>query len=175
MKAKKICYFLLFWSLLIFMSCEQDEDIILSNPVGDLVSYNGCKSFAQDRSASSQVSLFPAQNQDCVEYQYYGDSVLELNHINACFNCCPGEIFAHIDINDNVIVIEESEAEQGCFCLCLFDTNYRIDGLQPGEYTIKIIEPYANDQDEKLEFVLDLSRATSGTYCIYRNHLPWTQ
>jgi hypothetical protein len=175
MKAKKICYFLLFWSLLIFIRCKQDENFIPFQPVGDLVSYEGCKSFAQESGASSQVSLFHAQNQDCIEYQYYGDSVLELHHINACFNCCPREIVAHIDINDNVIIIEESEAEQGCFCLCLFDVNYKIEGLQPGKYTIEIIEPYTNDQDEKLWFVLDLFHATSGTYCSYRSHLPWTQ
>ena len=175
MKAKKIGYFFLFLALLISMSCKQDENIIPSNPVGELVSYHGCKSFVQEKSASSQASLFHAQNQDCVEYQYYGDSVLELHHINAGFNCCPRVITAVININDNVIVIEESEAEQGCFCLCLFDLNYKIEGLMPGKYTIKIIEPYASDQDEKLEFVIDLSSATSGTHCVYRSQYPWTQ
>lgn len=173
MKAKKIGYYLLIWSLLIFISCKQDEIIIPFHPVGSLVSYHGCKSFAQGSDASSQVSLFHAQNQDCVEYQYYGDGVLELHHINAGFNCCPGKIAARIDMDDNVIVIEESETEQGCFCLCLFDVHYKIEGLMPGKYTIKIIEPYINDQDEKLEFTLNLSRAISGAYCVYRSHYPW--
>jgi hypothetical protein len=175
MKAKRICYFFLFWSLLISMSCKQNENIIAFHPVGDLMSYHGCKSFTQERGAGGQVSLFHAQNQDCVEYQYYSNSVLELHHINAGFNCCPREITAVIDINDNIIVIEEREAEQGCFCLCLFDLNYKIEGLKPGKYTIKIIEPYTSDQDEKLEFVLDLFSATSGTHCVYRSHIPWTQ
>ena len=175
MKAKKIGYFLLLLSLLITNSCKQDENIIPFHPVASLVSYHGCKTFQEEISASSLVRLLYDQNQDCIEYQYYGDNVLEIRHINAGFNCCPGTIIAQININDNIIVIKESETESQCFCLCLFDVNYKIEGLMPGKYTIKIIEPYTNDQDEKLEFVLDLFRGTSGTYCVYRNHYPWAQ
>lgn len=175
MKAKKIGYLLLLLSLLITNSCKQDENIIPFHPVASLESYHGCKTFNEEISASSLVSLFYDQNQDCIEYQYNGDSVLEIRHINAGFNCCPGTIVAQININDNIIVIKESETEQGCFCQCLFDVNYKIEGLMPGKYTIKIIEPCTSDQDEKLEFVLDLFRATSGTHCVDRNHYPWTQ
>lgn len=175
MKAKKMSIFLLALSLLIIISCKQDENIIPFNPNAHLVSYHGCKTFPQESGASSQFSLFHAQNQDCIEYQYFGDSILEIHHLNAGFNCCPGEVVADIDINDNLIVIRENETESGCFCLCLFDVNYRIEGLMPGIYTIIIIEPYTNDQDEKLEFTVDLSRATSGTYCVSRNHYPWIQ
>lgn len=174
MKTAKIGYFFLALSLVIAVSCKQNESII-PQPEASLVSYQGCKSFTQGRIASTQFSLFHDQSQDCVEYQYYGDGVLEIQHINAGFNCCPGEIVAAIDISDNVILIEESETESGCYCLCLFDVNYRIEGLRPGKYTIKIIEPYTNDQDPKLEFTLDLSRSTSGTYCVSRNHDPWSE
>lgn len=175
MKAKKIGIFLFTLSLLITNSCKLNENSIPFQPVASLVSYHGCKTFQEESGASSLVSLFHDQNQDCIEYQYYGDSVLEIRHINAGFNCCPGEIVARVDINDNMIVIKESETESQCLCLCLFDVNYRIEGLMPGKYTIKIIEPYTNDQEEKLEFTLDLSRATSGTYCVRRNHYPWVQ
>jgi len=173
MKAKKMGIFLLALSLLFIVNCKQDENIIPLHPNASLVSYHGCKTFPQGRDAGSQVSIFYAPNQDCVEYQYYGDSILEIQHINAGFNCCPGEIVADIDFSGNVIVIRENETESGCFCLCLFDVNYEIEGLMPGIYTIKFIEPYTNAQDEKLEFTVDLSRATSGTYCVYRNHYPW--
>lgn len=175
MKGKKIGYLLFALLLLITNGCKQDANIIPSNPVASLVSYHGCKTYQEERSAISLISLFHDQNQDCIEYEYYGGSVLEIHHINAGFNCCPGKIVAHIDIKDNVITIIESETESQCLCLCLFDVNYKIEGLIPGKYTIKITEPYTNDQDEKLEFVLDLSRATSGTHCIYRNHYPWMQ
>jgi len=175
MKAKKISYFMLILSLLITVSCKKDDNIIPLDPVASLVSYHGCKTFQQENDASSSVSLFHDQNQDCIEYRYYENSVLEIYHINAGFNCCPGEIVADIDINNNVIVIRENETESGCFCLCLFDVNYKIEGLIPGKYTIIVIEPYTNDQDEKLEFTVVLSGATSGTYCVYRNHYPWIE
>ncbi len=175
MKAKKIGSLLLALSLLIIFSCKQDGNIIPSLPVASLESHHGCKSFLEEMGANSLGSLFHDQNQDCIEYQYYGDSVLEIHHINAAFNCCPGEIVANIEINDNVIVIKEDETESSCLCLCLFDLDYRIEGLMPGEYTIRIIGLYTDEQDEKLEFTLDLSHATSGTYCVSRDHYPWTQ
>ena len=173
MKARKMGILLLTLSFLIIITCKQTENIIPLNPNASLVSYHGCKTFAQESGADGQLSLSHAQNKDCVEYQYYGDSILELHHINAGFNCCPGEIVADIDINDNVIIIRENETDSGCFCLCLFDVNYKIEGLMPGIYTIIFIEPYANDQDEKLEFTVNLNRATSGTYCVSRDHYPW--
>lgn len=174
MKTTKIVYFFLSLLFVTAISCKQDEKLI-PQPEGYLVSYEGCKSFTQGKDAGSQFSLFYDQNQDCIKYQYYGDSVLEIQHINAGFNCCPKEIVASIDISDNVILIEESETEPGCLCLCLFDVNYKIEGLLPGKYTIKILEPYTNDQDQKLQFTVDLSLSNSGTYCVSRNHYPWLE
>jgi len=63
-----------------------------------------------------------------------------------------------------------------CNCNCLFDIDYEIINLQPGEYTIKIIEPYLEPYlkygEEILKFTVDLSSSTSGSYCAGRNYYP---
>jgi hypothetical protein len=82
-------------------------------------------------------------------------------------------IGADITIKNHVITITEKEVNGLCDCLCLFDLDYQIVNLPPGEYVIKVIEPYIGEDDEPLEFVVDLSEAPSGTYCVKRNTYPW--
>jgi hypothetical protein len=110
-----------------------------------------------------------------MEYTYDGESTLLLKHINAGFNCCPDEIIANITIEGNLITIEEDESLEsgGCDCICLFDLDLEITNLQPGEYTIKVIELYVFPDDEPLEFTVDLSSSPSGIYCVERTIYPW--
>jgi hypothetical protein len=110
---------------------------------------------------------------DCVEYRYDGSGILYLDHINAGFNCCPGEIVADITITGGTITISEGETESACDCLCLFDVHYRIDDLPPGTYTITFIEPYRRGDDEVLEFTVELEGTASGSHCEERSHYPW--
>jgi len=137
-------------------------------PDGTLVSTTGCKQFLPQRGLSEA-----SPNQDCAQYEYDGNNVLTLKHINAGFNCCPGEITADIDIENHVITVVEHESEHGCRCLCLFDVDYKIEHIEPGAYEIKFVEPYTEAGDDPLAFTCDLSQATSGTYCVERTHYPW--
>jgi hypothetical protein len=161
-------------SLLVFSSgCTDDTTIGTrqtgGDPSGSLVETTDCKQFPQGRLLSGVPP-----NQDCMEYQYDGQGTLTLKHINAGFNCCP-IISAEITIEDDLIKIEESETliNGGCRCLCLFDLDYEITDLPPGEYTISVIEPYRDPAEEKLEFAIDLSSAASGMHCVDRMHYPW--
>ena len=138
-----------------------------SPPIGILLNYEGCKEFPKGASMDGTPP-----DQDCIEYQYDGSNVLLLKHINAGFNCCP-EITTDITIEDNVITIEEIELSGDCDCLCLFDLDYEIRNLQPGEYTIRVIEPYVPEGEEILEFTVDLVSSPSGSYCVYRDFYPW--
>ncbi len=135
------------------------------------VDFGECKTFQK---VTPPDSMPP--DQDCIEYQYDGQGFLSINHINAGFNCCPDELAAIISIEGNVITIEEVEYlyTGGCYCLCLFDLGYEITGLSPGEYTVKVIEPYKDPDDEPLEFNINLSSSpSSGQHCVYRSHYPW--
>jgi hypothetical protein len=139
-------------------------------PSGTLIHYTGCKGLTK-RSSIDSIS----SDQDCIEYYYDGEGVLELRHINAGFNCCPDDLLADITIVDNVITIEEKESlSNPCHCLCLFDLELQIINLEPGKYIISVIEPYIEPGDELLEFSIGLSISpSSGTYCVQRDHYPW--
>jgi len=139
-------------------------------PTGILLDYDGCKVFQKGNAVDGAPP-----DQDCIEYQYDGSGILLLKHLNAGFNCCPDEILADITIEDNNIIIEENESLEsgGCFCLCLFDVDYQIGNLPPGEYTIKVNGLYLEEGDEILQFTVDLASSPSGSFCVYRDHYPW--
>jgi len=141
-----------------------------SPPIGSMTGYQGCKEFRKDGAADS----IPA-DQDCIVYQYDGEGVLLLEHVNAGFNCCPDEILADVNLQGNVITITEDESLEpggGCDCLCLFDLDYRIDNLPPGEYTIRVYGMYLLGA-EIIEFNADLGSSPSGTHCVHRDFYPW--
>jgi hypothetical protein len=148
--------------------CKESAEV-QADPVGTLLQFNGCKVFA----ASGQLSTASDAQNDCIEYQYNGTGRLMLRHVNAGFNCCPGIITATIVFNGNLVIITEAEQQQACRCDCLFDLDYEINNLSPGQYTIRIIEPYVETGDQLLEFNVNLSSATSGSFCLPRNYYPW--
>jgi len=137
------------------------------DPSGSLVGTSGCKSFQEVLSPD-----IAPPDQDCLEYQYDGESLLLLKHLNAGFNCCP-EIATSVSIEGNVITIEEIEIAGYCDCLCLFDLDYEIVNLPPAEYTITVIEPYVHEGQEILEFSVDLVSSPSGIHCVHRDNYPW--
>jgi hypothetical protein len=132
--------------------------------------YEGCK-----ESSNSNKTDFRAYSpkNDCIYFNYNGTDILEITHINAGFNCCPGIIVVNACLINNVITVAENETSQDCFCQCLYDIGYEISGLPPAIYTIRFIEPYVTGGDETLEFTLDLTKNTSGSYCVTRDHYPW--
>jgi len=133
---------------------------------------SGCKSIPLTAAAADTVP----STEDCAFYTYDpARSILYLDHVNAGFNCCP-TIEAAIDVTGDVITITESESpgEFGfCACLCLFDVNYEIWLLPPGQYTVRFVQLYLEPGDDPLEFPIDLEAAPVGSACVTRDHYPW--
>ena len=151
--------------------CKKSPDAQMV-PDGVLRQHTSCKEFVAN--ASGPMDEFaPGPHDDCIEYQYNGRDTLILSHINAGFNCCPGEITADIEFSGNMITITEREANQLCDCLCLFDLDYEIINLATGEYTLRVIGLYVQASDQVLEFPLQLLSETSGHYCLQRDYYPW--
>ena len=123
---------------------------------------------------SASVSSVPF-NQACIVYRYTSGGILEITHINAGFNCCPGKIMASVQIHDNVIVITEYEEEAACGCDCLFDVDMDIRNLAEGIYMLQIVEPYIGTRNEPFNFEITLSPGTQGTYCLDRTGYPWAE
>ncbi|MDH4158221.1 MAG: hypothetical protein OEW00_13195, partial [candidate division Zixibacteria bacterium] len=142
-----------------------------TEPDGRVVSASDCKKFTD-----GYPPKFGPEDQDCIAYEYDGEGLLKLTHINAGLNCCP-VIVADIEVVDGTIIIEEIDSldNGGCDCLCLFDIDYEITNLLPGEYTIKVIEPYRHHDDDILEFTVNFVTTPTGSFCVPRSHYPWAQ
>jgi len=129
--------------------------------VGFMTNSFGCKN--DTRSRDSDL--------DCIQYEFENNK-LNISHINAGFNCCP-IFYSDLNVNNNIITIVEVEVEGNCRCLCLFDLDFVVFNLEPGEYTFKFIEPYVDATDEKIEFTVNLSSEPTGSFCVKRNYYPW--
>jgi hypothetical protein len=109
----------------------------------------------------------------CVEYSYNSRKrKLTMNHINAGFNCCPGSLHVQAEMKGDTIQILEFEKEAGCRCLCLFDLDIEIIGVERQKYQIQLIEPYVAE-DENIAFEINLNDNPHGTYCVTRKKHPW--
>jgi hypothetical protein len=158
-----------------FPGCGKSSDTPMSGDAGSppaavsvrLLDVSGCKEFATGIPMASAPS-----DVDCVEWWYVGGNTLHLKHVNAGFNCCP-VVDADIVVEGAAITVEEIEIEGNCYCLCLFDLEYKIENLAPAVYDLRFIEPYRPAEDPVLEVSLDLASSPSGRLCVSRSQYPW--
>ena len=154
--------------LLMQMSCNESETI--PELSGMLISHSGCKN---DLKAKDMATGTIADTLSCIKYSYDpAAGVLSLSHINAGFNCCPGELYCDVSLNSDTIVVEEKEKEAMCDCDCLYDLTIEVNGVQDKKYVIRFIEPYAATS-AKLIFEIDLPSAQTGSCCVIRKSYPW--
>lgn len=156
-------FILIFISLALFFACE-DEPIEI--PQGKVTKYGECKTFTGFYKSSFSKS------ESCIIYSYDGIGKLSLKHINAGFNCCPNGIYTTINLTGNKLVINEKENAEDCRCLCLYDIEMEVNNILPGNYTIIVIEPYA-EYGPPFEFDANLNNAITDSICLGRNYYPW--
>ena len=154
-------------SLILSVSCEKENG---NGPQfsGRLISNSDCK-----YQKSAPVSAETADTLSCIEYSF--DTIthtLSLTHVNAGFNCCPGEINCTFNLKGDTIVIEEYENTDDCDCECLYDLHMEIKNTELRKYQVKVNEQYIKGQ-EKLEFEIDLANDTTGSICVARKKYPW--
>jgi len=142
------------------ISCDKE------NPV----SHSECKDFGLK--SIVQLSDFGSDS-GCVRYTYFfQDRKLMLEHINAGFNCCPGEIYCDIQMDNDTIILTESEEKAECDCNCLYDLDINIPEVEKQKYYISIHEPYRGNQ-VKIIFEIDLTQNETGVFCVERTLYPW--
>ena len=112
-------------------------------------------------------------SQSCIEYSFNPTlQILTIKHLNAGFNCCPESLSCTAIYRNDTIIIQEFEKSMGCKCNCLYDLEMEVNGVEPGKYQLRIIEPYAGSQD-KLNSELNLLKQKEGTWCVTRKQYPW--
>ncbi len=168
---KNIAAFILFISAVQFLltGCRnQDENPDPGTISGKVTATSDCKNFL-----SGELKFAEADTFSCAHYLYNETAqVLTLNHINSGFNCCPDKISCEVSLNNDTIIITESEKKQDCLCNCLFDLDIEIQNVAQETYTVRFIEPYALDKPV-LIFEMNLNENAEGEYCVVRKGYPW--
>lgn len=122
---------------------------------------------------SAVITAEIPRSQSCLEFSFdQTSSKLSLKHLNAGFNCCPESLSCTVTYRNDSIIIQEIEKHMGCKCNCLYNLDIEVDGVESGKYQLRIIEPYAGNQD-KLGFELDLRTKKQGSFCVSRKQYPW--
>ncbi len=184
---KRMFIYIIVCVSVVLAGCRGSEEVVTpaqpqGKPYGVLISHTDCKEqgallgkvLDSDgmMNGSSNRPLSPASGEDCIEYRFSGDT-LSLKHINAAFNCCPGEIEVETSVAGDTIIIAEKEKEALCDCLCLYDLKMAIYNVSASGYTIVVRELYLTEEDEPLIFTVDLAGQPEGKHCVKRNHYPW--
>jgi hypothetical protein len=142
------------------ISCDKE------NPL----SHSDCKNF---NLKATTESCDWGSDSSCVCFNYnVQDKRLILNHINAAFNCCPGEIYCDIKIKGDTIFLKEKEEKAMCDCGCLYDVDIIVSDIERHKYVINLNEPYSGDQG-KIVFEIDLTSNETGVFCVERKQYPW--
>jgi len=145
---------------LLLFSCDRE------NPV----THSDCKN---SNLKAREGSCDFGSDSSCVCYNYNSqDRKLIIKHVNAGFNCCPGEIYCDIDIKKDTIFLEESEQKAQCKCDCLYDVDITVFDIKRQKYVISLREPYIGDQ-KRIVFEIDLTSNETGVFCVERTSYPW--
>jgi hypothetical protein len=154
---------------LLLSACNEEAEETETTLNANVTEQNGCKSYNGNIKDSSEIT----SSMSCIEYNYdESEMCLSLSHINAGFNCCPGELYCEVNMHSDTILVQEFETEALCDCHCLFDMEIEVYRVKAENYYLKIEEPYAHSQTS-LEFEINLSTSSTGSYCVERTDYPW--
>ena len=122
---------------------------------------------------SAEVYAETLNSESCVEFVFDKEArKLAIKHLNADFNCCPESLYCTIVYRNDSIIIQEFEKHMGCKCNCLYNLDLEINGVEPGKYQLRLIEPYLGTQ-QPLIGLLDLQTQKQGGFCVSRSNYPW--
>lgn len=129
--------------------------------VPQLLSFDdsGCKNGTNEKAID--WNLFAGF--ECVVWAYDGADALELRHVNAVFNCCPGDpgMTGTVAFAEGVFTLTESDNGGMCNCVCPYDMIYQLTNVAPGAYTV-VVNPFEGP------IQIDLPEATEGWFCVDR-------
>jgi len=169
---KTTYYFFLVAFVFTFLVCSCEKDKEKSKQLtltGQLVNHSACKSGLNSPDGTTEIP----DTLSCIDYSFdTSNNKLSMKHINAGFNCCPDSIYCNVAIMNDTIIVQECEKNSLCNCLCLYDLDIEINGVDSKKYQVRFIEPYSGEQD-KLIFGIDLTIDLEGSYCVIRKQYPW--
>lgn len=150
----------------VFFSCDEKEKEAATEQTAitnTIIYLSECKQLKSTKNKKGVVEI----NYDYTE----NNKTLTINHVNAVFNCCIEKIGMRSELVNNTLTITEYEENGFCYCTCLYDFKYEISNIPKAELTILILEPYINE-DNKIEFSVDLANKPTGSYSINSDSNP---
>jgi len=64
-------------------------------------------------------------------------NALHIHHTNAWYNCCPNFVVEYVFSGNDITVYARDTLGQ-CDCICLFNFQYDVYGLDPGQYVVTL-------------------------------------
>ena len=113
------------------------------------VANSGCKASVGAREVTRSLDA----TQKYIEYKALTDGYLSINHVNAMFNCEPGELKMQATVSGNEIKILETEEQALANCICHYDLYCEVGPLSDCEYTVVIYQDDTFDNVEPGEYV----------------------
>lgn len=166
---KRIISFLFLLGLILMCTSEPENPTEMNLTIRLL----GTPQCIHLKSDESQIET--PDSQSCVEFSFDRDArKLMLKHLNAGFNCCPESLWCTVTFRNDTIIIQEFEKHVGCKCNCLYDLDMELEGVEPGKYQLRLIEPYLGTQ-QPLIGLLDLLTQKQGSFCVSRTNYPWSK
>jgi len=152
------------------ISCDNDSVGSKQSEIkGELVSNSSCK--YDTMILSDSVSI--PDTLSCVYYSYdKANMKLNIKHVNSAFNCCPELLSCDFSLQGDTIIIKEKEAAALCNCMCLYDLDMIISGIEFKKYILKFYEPYISE-NERISFEIDLNKESTGSFCVVRKFYPY--
>lgn len=165
-----LCFFsVVLFGFLILTGCKRDnslkqEDIKVEFS-GILDSVSPCKNKMHDLSIGDSTDSLC-----CIFYVFHSESNnLRIKHENVYFNCCPDSMYVKISKSNDTIFIYESDNDGNCGCICKYDLEMEINGIEAKKYKF-IIKVIPHPMGQNTEFEVDFSKVSSGVYCYKRNN-----
>ena len=122
MKQKKLALAILLAAL---CGCSSSDESSSEFHVRD-VANSGCKSTSATRS----------ENPEYFEFKSLAGGYLSVKHVNAWFNCEPGELKVRAIIEGHTIKISETESSSLANCICPYDLYCEVGPLSIGDYDV---------------------------------------
>ena len=142
-------------------ACSSDNDEKTGKSTVAWSSVSGCKTESAMRKAKTN-DAYPWKETVSCEARKNGQ--LYIKHVNAVFNCEAENLGISATVGGNRIIITEEGAGNSANCICCYDLECIIEGLDKGHYVI--VFQRNGENEPRFEFALDYCDSTKGEFAL---------
>lgn len=143
-------------------SCSKDDEETIEPANFHVRNFanSGCKMSLDAREMTRTTYAID----ECIEYKAMKGGYLSIKHVNAVFNCEPGELKMQATLEGNVIKILETEEQSLANCICPYDLYCEVGPLSEGNYNIVIYKGSYQEGGEYANFNISYKSGLDGKF-----------